>query len=264
MSNIYHYTSLDAAVEILQEDNICFKGTRYDSMNDPTDCIYARDIVIRLFKEVINESNLDEYEKDDSEAFPYIVSFSKIEDDFNMWRMYKSDVALEFDRDLINDWISSGTNKTFVYFKDCEYPETEEDIHRAFVDKLNEINQGQGMMLSARHVLAFIKRKDFKNEQEVRLVEFDHEGATFCNGNFENREIPQNIEFRTIRKKDVILCKRFLLPQKALTGIIINSNGNEHFESLKKHINLLLLQRKYTQQIDIRKSKTGNYINLNI
>lgn len=259
--NIYHYTTLEASLNILQKNNICFWGTRYDSMNDPTDYIFARDIVVPLFKEEINVSNLNDYEKDDSEAYPYIVSFSKTEDDFNMWRMYKADVALEFDRDLIDEIIKNDTGPSFVYFQDCEYPHNNDEIHELFVNKLNSINNGQGIMLAARHAVSFIKRKEFDNEKEVRLVKFDHEGIYFNNGEFLECEIPDNIGVKCIRDKDLVLYKEFLFPKKVLVGIIINSS-DEHFVRTKEHLGIWLHQQGYDHEINIRKTETGNFINL--
>lgn len=262
MSSIYHYTSLDATIKILQKDKICFWGTRYDSMNDPTDYIYAKDIVIPLLKNVIDIADVDAYDKDDLEAFPYIVSFSNVDDDFNMWRMYNADVALEFDRAAIKNHLEHNT-KEFVFLEECCYPGIDE-IHRMFAMKLDTINIGQGLMLAARHTLAFIKRKNYINEHEVRLVAFDHAGATFHKGEIIEQEIAHDIGIRTIRNKDLVLYKEFLLPKEALTGIIINSNGEKHYESLKKHLQLWLLQQNYNHNITIRKSETGAYINLNI
>lgn len=259
--NIYHYTTLEASLNILQKNNICFWGTRYDSMNDPTDYVYARDIVIPLFKKEVNESNLNHYETDDSEAYPYIVSFSKIEDDFNMWRMYKADVALEFNRDLIDEIIDKDTGPSFIYFRDCEYPHNNDEIHEFFVNKLNSINEGQGMMLAARHAVTFIKRKEFENEKEVRLVKFDHEGVLFNEGIAKECEIPNNICVKCVRGKDLVLYKEFLLPKKTLVGIIINSS-NEHFVKIKGHLEIWLHHLGYDHEIKIRKTNTGNLINI--
>lgn len=259
--SIYHYTSLDAAIKILQKEHICFWGTRYDSMNDPTDSIYARDVVIPLFKRTIEESNLDDYDKDDSEAFSYIVSFSQKEDDFYMWRTYKADVALEFNRDIIKEYIDKDKSPSFIYFDDCDYPEDEEGLHRAFIDKLNTLNQGQGAMLAARHAVAFIKRPEFKDENEVRLVTFDHEGMSISEDHCIEHEIPDNVGVKMIRNKDLVLYKEFHLPKNALTGIIINTNGDEHYKSVKKHIELWLLQQGYKHDIKIRRTRTGNLIN---
>ena len=46
---IYHYTSMDALKGILKENELCFWGTRYDSMNDPTEHIYAKKHLIPVF-----------------------------------------------------------------------------------------------------------------------------------------------------------------------------------------------------------------------
>lgn len=260
--NIYHYTSLDAATKILQKGNICFWGTRYDSMNDPTDSIYAREIVIPSFKKAVEESELSDYEKDDSEAFPYIVSFSKNEDDFYMWRTYKADVALEFNCDIIREYVDNDKGASFIYFEDCKYPNDNDEMHHAFIETLNTINKGQGTMLSARHAIAFIKRKEFEEEHEVRLVTFDHEGTSSNEkGEFIDHEIPQNIGVKMVRNKDLVLYKEFRLPQEALTGIIINTNNDEHYEKLKSHIKLYLLQQGYKDNVEIRKTNTGNLIN---
>ena len=53
--NVYHYTSLDAVRGILRDKDICFWGTRYDSLNDPTDCAYAEEDILPEFKEFLKE-----------------------------------------------------------------------------------------------------------------------------------------------------------------------------------------------------------------
>ena len=53
--NVYHYTSLDAVKGILRNKDICLWGTRYDSLNDPTDCIYAEEDILPEFKEFLKE-----------------------------------------------------------------------------------------------------------------------------------------------------------------------------------------------------------------
>ena len=265
--NIYHYTSLDALTKILHKDHICFWGTRYDSMNDPTDSIYIKDVVLPLIKDAVEDAGLDDYDKDESEAFPYIVSFSREEDDFHMWRMYKADVALVFNREKITEYVDADSGPSFIYFEDCEYPEDEDDLHRKFIEKLNTLNKGQGMMLAAHHTVAFIKRKEFKNENEVRLVTFDHDGAYSIgikDGEPEliEGEIPVNVGVKAIRDKDLVLYKEFHLPKETLVGIIINSNNDTHYEKLRLHIRLWLLQQGYRHNVYITKTESGNFINL--
>lgn len=42
---LYHYTKIDAAISIIK-NGLCFWGFRYDSMNDPTDYVFARDTIL--------------------------------------------------------------------------------------------------------------------------------------------------------------------------------------------------------------------------
>ena len=263
---VCHYTSLDALVKILHKDYICFWGTRYDSMNDPNDRIYCKEVVLPLVRVAVNNAGLDDYEKDESESYPYVVSFSENYDDFIMWRMYKADVALVFDRNIIAEHVSADKSKSYIYFEDCEYPDNEEELLGKFCEKMKVLNKGQGSMLAAHHAVVFFKRKEFENEKEVRLVSFDHEGVYFHginNGELEyiEEEIPNNIGVKTIQNKDLVLFKEFHLPKVALTGIIVNCKNDSHYERLKSHIRLWLNNQGYEQSINIEKSVSGNFIN---
>ena len=265
-SIVCHYTSLDALVKILHKDYICFWGTRYDSMNDPTDSIYGKDVVLPLVRDAINNAGLDDYEKDELESYPYVVSFSENYDDFIMWRMYKADVALVFNRDKIAEYVIADKSESFVYFENCEYSDNEDELCRMFCEKMNVLNNGQGLMLAAHHSFVFFKRKEFENEKEVRLVKFDHEGFYVDGINsdkplFVENEIPDNIGVRAIRNNDLILYKEFHLPKVALTGIIVNCKNDSHYERLKSHIRLWLNNQGYEQSINIEKSVSGNFIN---
>ena len=55
---IYHYTSLEALVNILTKDRISLMATRYDSMNDPLDFKFAKDVVIPKLRIAIQNLNL--------------------------------------------------------------------------------------------------------------------------------------------------------------------------------------------------------------
>lgn len=259
---IFHYTSLDAAVKILTEvDKIRFMGTRFDSMNDPTDCEYAKNVVLPRIQKTIDEmDDLSEQDKEEGEVFPYIVSFSYKEDDFNMWRMYNAEVALEFDYDVIKEIIEKDRSDQFIFFEKCKYPENEDAIHTEFLSTLRTLNQGQGFRMAANQALAFIKRPEFRNENEIRLVAYDNDGSVFSSGCFIDCEIPQNIGVKMVRNGDLVLYKEFLLPKIALTGIILNCNSEEHYKMLKSHLQLYLHNKNYSTTIEIRKTQTGNLI----
>ena len=94
---IYHYTDLNALISIVGRESLTFWGSRYDCMNDPLDYQYA---INRLLQPMMNVAKEDFKEQSTSpileelRTLPYIVSFSKKEDDFLMWRMYNAKVSL--------------------------------------------------------------------------------------------------------------------------------------------------------------------------
>jgi len=246
---LYHYTNLDALIGILRKEHICFWGTRYDSMNDPTDYSYARDFIIPKLREFLDKTPQKPYEYIPS--YPYIVSFSKEKDDFNMWRMYNADIALEFESDTIDKYLREYNRKEnniqFQLFGECKYVD-DNNIEDKFVELFNKAEQCDDIFLTAQEQVSLLKRKEFENENEFRLYTFDRYSSRFIGktGEFIDCEIPVNIKVKCVRNRDIVFYKEFHLPKEALTGIIINSNDNAHFKSLKTHILLWLIQQNYT------------------
>lgn len=269
-SLIYHYTSMEALRGILRENELCFWGTRYDSMNDPTEHIYAKDVLLPMLSNYFDEEEIKE-----TEIYPYVVSFCKKNDDFIMWRMYKAEVALILDYNTINKWVEENLNwkdkeKSF-YFGECKYPETNEDVIQYYIE-LCEWNRKRGDEstdeITALELTTFIKRKEFKNENEIRLFTCDYNLPT-TNYNeqnptepiIQNEERARDINVKTVRNKDFILYKEFHLPTEALKGIILNCEKGTQFDKIKKHIQAWLYQLKYDiKSIDIRHTQTGNLI----
>lgn len=267
---IYHYTSMEALKGILQKDELCFWGTRYDSMNDPTEHIYAKDHLIPEFCK-----HFDKKEIEETKIYPYVVSFSKEKDDFNMWRMYKAEVALILDYNIINEWVENHLNwqdhEKSYYFGECKYPETNKELLGEF-EWLKEWNKKRGDLsedeVTAIELTTFIKRKEFKHENEVRLFTCDYNLPT-ANYNeqnpaepiMQNEERPRDIKIKTVRNKDFILYKEFHLPKDALKGIILNCETGCQFDKIKQHIKAWLYQLKYDiDAINIQHTKTGNLI----
>lgn len=257
---LYHYTSLDAFTKIVNESGLCFHGTRYDSLNDPTDFTYAEEKILPVFRKCLKEQGHENGEDDDG-IYPYIVSFSKQEDDFNMWRMYHSEVAIELDAEWIRKSIAS---KPDVLFKECKYPESEDELHEEFCKLFNEAEQCvNDLPLTAREQVMFIKRKEFKNENEFRLCTYDNHLFQASDGEQTDCEIPQNINFR-LRGKDLVLYKEFHIAKCALLGLIVNEPDEKCFCKTEKHIRLWLRQLGYSEKLDIRQSASGTKINLNL
>lgn len=264
LMKIYHYTSLEALTKILAKDCISLRATRYDSMNDPLDFKFARDIIIPKLRIALQNSELAEDEKEYVEQYPYIVSFSKIEDDFNMWRMYKGEVAIEFDSDKIVKSISNN-----MHFSDCIYVD-ETDIDETFTTLFNESIQSNKPLCDVQDLIARFKLKEFQNENEIRLYNFSHKLFRFT---FKENDEPDFIDCETsdlkvdvkcIRNKDLVLYQEFNLPKDIVTGITIYIHDNEHFNSVMKHLQIILNERDYNKQVidNIKQTKTVQFNHL--
>jgi len=263
---LYHYTSMQALLGILKENHICFWGTRFDSMNDPTDYIYARDIVIPQFLHSIKKTTYEIQEIDD--AYPYIVSFCKNDDDFNMWRMYKSEVSLELDWNIVEKYfekVISDTKEKSIYWGECKYPATLKEVHQCFINLFNNSEQTENNIIdTVQECAVLIKRKEFANENEFRIYCLDYKlcRSYYNAGNYiiNDCEIANNIKVKCVKNGDIILYKEFHLPKDALKGIILNIGDNATYEKTKSHLEIYLGQLGY--EFDIRQSKNGPKINV--
>ena len=69
--------------------SLTFWGTRYDSMNDPQDYVFATKVVLpKIQKAIENMDNLKEEETENVESHPFIVSFSEMRDNEFMWAQF--------------------------------------------------------------------------------------------------------------------------------------------------------------------------------
>ena len=243
--NIYHYTTMDALKGIIQNDSLCFWGSRYDSMNDPRDYTYARDIILpRIKRNVESEKLISKEEKEFTEEYPYIVSFSKAKDDELMWRLYHAEVALELDRNIIKRELKK--QKEFILFHDCIYPK-EHEIAEAFIKLYNKLNYDANVLDKAQETVSLIKHHSFNIEKEVRMVKFDYK--TFVanhKGGIIDTEIPVDVGIKSIKNGDFVFYKKFFLPKNSLKGIIVRSYNRGRFERIEKHIKLFMLMNKYS------------------
>lgn len=253
---LYHYTSLDALTGIVQKGGLCIRGTRYDSMNDPVDCKYAEEIVLPEFRKCLEEKGYGNGTEEEL-IFPYVASFSASEDDFHMWRMYHSEVAIELD----DEWIKrSIEDDPFILFGECIYPKSTDEIHQAFCELFNKSEQCvNDLYLTAREQFMFIKRKEFSNEKEYRLCTYENTVSMFSKWETIDSEIPHDIKCK-VRNGDLILYKEFYIAKCALLGIIINERDEERYQKVADHLRLWLLQSDYTEKINIRQSESGQKI----
>lgn len=253
--NVYHYTTLEALKGILQPDNLCFWASRYDTMNDPTDYIYAEEKIIPVLKQSI-EKNTDKFtekETEDITIHPYILSTCELKDDINMWRFYRAEVMLELDWDLLK--ACYGNEYTM---KKCEYA-NDSNIHQKFADLFNEHEQSDNILNNAYEVAAVIKHEAYKNENEYRIFKYD--AKTFCTlgspDDIYDGEIPFGVKVKCVRNGDYVLYKEFLFCKRILKSITIKCIDERKANSIIQHIKLILLQNKYDlTKIDVKGSSS--------
>lgn len=242
---LYHYTSLEALTKIIQPKGLCFLGSRYDSMNDPMEFTYTKNQLLPLYRQELKVAGCSADEMEEIETYPYIVSFSKKKDDFLMWRLYHSEVALVLDKHWLKKFTESSSE--FRFIGDVKYTSNKHLIE-VFRKKMKENKDATRSKIEQAYlfIFPFIKNKAFKNEEEVRIISPDFKTfeANYKDGIID-KEIPVNIDCRGVRNNDIILCKKFNIDKRALKGIILHIFDKSTFERTKYHLSLLLHQRGY-------------------
>lgn len=272
MGNLYHYTCFDALIGILKKEHLCFWGSRYDSMNDPTEVIYARDIVLPALIDSLKGTDREWETKEVEDVYAYIVSFSRKEDDFNMWRLYNAEVALVVEKNDLSE-AKIGTDEQEnsnlppqkVTLKEVEYA-NDENVPQVAVKLFNDSDDRHETSIETFccEVFPFIKNEAYSIEEEVRIVCLDNTGATasYNNGkpSIVDTEMPRNVKCRGSRKGSILLYKEFLVKKEALKKIVVRTHDNNYFEKVKKQLRVLLVSNGYKADLPIERTKSFKFI----
>ena len=260
-NELYHYTTFEALLGILEENNICFWGTRYDSMNDPQDYLFAQNIVIPKAIDWCYKKYGKDEANDYLEIYPYVVSFSEHGDDLNLWRFYHSQVCLILDKELL----ASECTEQGLQFSKCSYSDKDDINLNISIGQTNQhLNiKSEKYIDSLMECCVFIKNKDYETEGEWRVYKSDYGSFTMSlnpdSGDIVEKEInelPNDVRVRGIKNNDFILYKEFKFSKAVLKGIIIYEQSDISFQKIKKHLELILMSRKYTLPSEnITKSK---------
>lgn len=261
---LYHYTKIDAAISIIK-NGLCFWGFRYDSMNDPTDYVFARDIILPQLTKDMSDEEKDDYLK----IHPYIVSFCKKKDYDIMWRLYQGEIALVIDSDKfpLDEWHKAGDFSNNVLHNDVKYatPTTISSVAKVLYDNKKEILVNAPIDEYQLYVLPFIKHKAFEIEHEYRLAKIDYDSfiAKYNPNNsdkcdFYEGEIPKEIKCFGSKDGQLRLYKEFRLPKECLVGLIIHSFDDAKYQTQKKHFELWLIQNGFSIK-DITIERTSSY-----
>ncbi len=260
MMEVYHYTTYQSLLGIVDnhDGKIVLWATRFDSLNDPTDCIFARNVVMPIIFKEWQKRHPDEKADDYySEAYPYVISFTRLKDDEFMWRHYGSQVCLSFNADILERCQNSPEGKNLASWAKCHYIEEETDKQEVIqiADIIRDaLGWSDNSLMDYQETCAFIKRKAFMREEEWRMVQSDHKNIVFHSAEErEEKETSMNTLFRCNKKGDIIPYKEFTLPGKALSAIIINEPDPHKYALTKKHIELLLV-KNHLDHCEIRQS----------
>lgn len=94
--NVYHYTDLNALINILGNDKIALRATNISYLNDPHELIEGISTINEVQRKSIEPGAFRNY---------YLTSFSSCQDNLSMWGMYAANgngCALAFDYDELS------------------------------------------------------------------------------------------------------------------------------------------------------------------
>lgn len=285
---VYHYTSIDALWHLIEsikdsknKDCFIFRATHIMFMNDPQEFIYGQKILRDVFFEIENELEIDDehrlsgiwdkaekdsqnkdmsllnYLKNNTEI-PYVISFSRLEDNLPMWLNYGNSgkgVNLVFEDNRNQPYkvkIINGKRIPYenFYTSDVYYRDLPKDssLYKLILDTIilykNDIKDGytdmKGPYLDALIQIAapLIKTSFYENEKEVRV--FKSVGY----GIFENVE---KIHFRANSNYNLIPYIDVEIPHNQLKAVRIGPLANYELTRMA----LDLMKKKYNLQFDI-------------
>lgn len=245
---LYHYTSLSSLLGIIRaKRKLAFWGSRYDCMNDPLDYQFSRNRILPIVQANLNHPEINDNEKLEIDVVPYTVSFSKKEDDFLMWRMYNSKVALILD----SEYFDRPTNNSALI--ECQYTNYDIDnVIKAFqIVNKKSLQFCRNIYAYAGRGATFIKHESFKTEDEVRLATWDYYDKNSNKAILPDCTDSKETECTSRMNPDgkIILYKEFEIDGNALSGIIVHTYSELEFERIKASIQAILVQRGFSRDV---------------
>lgn len=219
--NVYHYTDLNALINILASDKILLRATNISYLNDPHELIEGISTINEVQKKHIEPGGFRNY---------YITSFSSCQDNLNMWGMYAANgngCALAFDYDELSKGYeilikcTYGKDEAKQSFNNF-YNLTQTGVFTSFLGaKLSkEDEEANRNALAANSILTTClgaKNEAYRYESETR-------GIVYCDN-------PKLIHFRR-RNNYIIPYIEVSLPKNALREIVIGPTDNTYLKEL--------------------------------
>ena len=208
--NLYHYTSIESLYAMLNGINnddfenvyLTLWATHASFLNDLTEGRMLPNVLRKLG---VPEDTL--YVLELIKGFPFVASFSELEDDLNMWRCYANNgfgVSIAFDKEEIEKALTEIDFNSNAKLEQSQYTSEEDLIKKLetenFADLIKDRNLLPLSRLISKHLI--YKHESFSAEKEWRILLSDvSPQLRYSNNNI--------IPYRDIR-----------IPTKAITGII--------------------------------------------
>lgn len=219
--NVYHYTDLNALVNILHQDKIILRATNILYLNDPHELVEGIEAINKIQKTSIQAGAFRSY---------YITSFSSCKDILSMWGMYAANgngCALAFDFDELV--------KGYEIMIKCIYGKDEIEQHFNSFHKLSQTGVFTSFVGSKRSGEDEVKSREALRvnniittclgaKNEAYRYESETRGVIYCSD-------CQRIKFRT-RNNYIVPYIEVLLPKSALKEIVIGPTENTQLKEL--------------------------------
>lgn len=237
---VSHYTSLDAAISLfkgVKNDNLIFRATRSDCLNDPNECRYGADMCKRIFHSTSQPN------------YPYILSFCKTSDSPIMWRLYESKIQLTFNRYELETKIEQISNsKVSLKHGDVLY----NDLRN--ISTQTEFKDKTGISLTSsnrNYYISLLKHIDYMVENEWRIIATETGAYDLPE---KRNDIEQGIVGATSAFGLIKLYREISIPATSLKEIIVYEFDDEKYNLIKSQIENLLNRNNITG-IKIKKTE---------
>lgn len=197
---IYHYTSENGLLGIMQKGKIVLQLTKADSVNDTTEGIEIFEHLLKVCRKLLRKGIVDQAQHDEiislknaaKKEYPttyftgdylffdmkdsdvYIMSFCKNNDSLPMWKYYANSgqqgYSLHFNQDKFNDYILHKDSGIYIGFVIYSNKQKEKIISDIITSSISQRNYLRTIEDSINEYQYFFKHTAFKDENEIRLM----------------------------------------------------------------------------------------------
>ena len=241
---LYHYTSINAFINILKTKQLWFGYTK--NMNDRSEVVCFIDRMKQAISDDIPDCYkvkpyiIDKINSSEEKAHAYIMSFSILNEDAAQWDRYG-----DYGRGICIGFNTTALSKiclefpfwmTSVYY---DWNERNHELYKILIDYVNE-NKLSGF-IDIEHIAEnlsycglFHKHSAFSSEKEVRIIDIGHSETNKENIIFSCKN--DQIKKYLIEDIDLLCSKTNITLNELIDSIIIGPRSNQNIEELKDYL----------------------------